>query len=183
MSYCKYIATIESSDRRKLHQDYHDHHYGFPLHDDNELFGRLLLEINQAGLNWETILKKEQSFRKAYAGFDIGKVAVFTESDVKRLLSDTGIIRNRLKINAAIYNANAILKIQQEYGSFENWLNANFPLTKEQWVKLFKKHFHFVGGEIVGEFLLSIGFLPNSHDEDCPVYQKILSQNPKWMQE
>ncbi len=182
MSYCTYIPTIESAERRKLHQDYHDHQYGFPLHDDNELFGRLLLEINQAGLNWETILKKEQAFRQAYAGFDIAKVAAFDEADIKRLLSDAGIIRNRLKVNAAIYNANVILKLQQKYGSFENWLNSNHPLSKEQWVKLFRKHFRFVGGEIVGEFLMSIGFLSGAHDKECPVYHKILARNPKWAQ-
>ncbi len=182
MSYCTYIPTIESEERRKLHQEYHDHLYGFPLHDDNELFGRLILEINQAGLNWETILKKADAFRRAYAGYDVAKVAAFGESDIERLLSDAGIIRNRLKINAAIYNANVILKLQQEYGSFENWLISNHPLTKDQWVKLFRKHFRFVGGEIVGEFLMSIGFLPNAHDEDCPVYRKILAHNPMWMQ-
>ncbi len=182
MSYCTYIPTIESEQRRKLHQDYHDHLYGFPLHDDNELFGRLLLEINQAGLNWETILKKADAFRKAYAGYDIAKVAAFGESDIKRLLTDVGIIRNRLKINAAIYNANVILKLQQEHDSFENWLISNHPLTKEQWVKLSRRHFRFIGGEIVGEFLMSIGFLPNAHDEDCPIYQEIIALNPMWMQ-
>jgi len=84
-----------------------DSHYMMTMNFLEDFF----LKSTKPGLNWETILKKEQSFRKAYAGFDIGKVAVFTESDVKRLLSDTGIIRNRLKINAAIYNANTILKI------------------------------------------------------------------------
>ncbi len=182
MSYCTYIPTIESEERRKLHEDYHDNLYGYPLHDDNELFGRLLLEINQAGLNWEIILKKADAFRKAYAGYDVAKVAAFGEKDITRLLSDAGIVRNRLKIQAAIYNANVILKLQQEYGSFENWLIANHPLTKEQWIKLFRKHFRFVGGEIVGEFLMSIGFLPDAHDEDCPIYNKILTLNPMWMQ-
>lgn len=180
MSYCEYIPTIAQAQRRALHQAYHDLHYGFPIHDDNELFGRLLLEINQAGLSWETILQKERAFREAYAGFDIAKVAAFTDDDIARLLSNPGIIRNRLKINAAIENAKAILKLQTEYGSFEEWLNAHHPLSKEQWVKLFKKHFRFVGGEIVGEFMMSIGFLSGAHDEQCPVYQEILKQKPKW---
>ena len=104
---------------RSLHKQYHDNHYGFPIHDDNELFGRLIMEINQAGLSWETILKKEDSFRKAYHQFNIKKIAAYTEKDRIRLLNDTGIIRNKLKINAAIENAKTILGIQKEFGSFE----------------------------------------------------------------
>ncbi len=181
MSYCTYIPTIESDERRALHEHYHDHLYGFPVHDDNELFGRLILEINQAGLSWETILKKEPAFRKAYCNFSIAKVAAFTEKDRERLLADPGIIRNKLKVNAAIENARAILKLQQEFGSFEAWLDTNHPKTKEEWVKLFKKHFRFTGGEITGEFLMSTGYLPGAHDEDCPIFGKILQKNPKWL--
>src|SRR5690606_41355241 len=119
MSYCDYIPTMQPEARRALHKNYHDHHYGFPIHDDNELFGRLILEINQAGLSWETILRKEEAFRKAYHNFDIAKVAAYTEIDRERLLSDAGIIRNRLKINAAIENAKAIVVLQTEYGSVQ----------------------------------------------------------------
>ena len=180
MSYCEYIPTIIDAGRRALHQEYHDHHYGFPLHDDNELFGRLLLEINQAGLSWETILKKEPYFRKAYADYHVNKVAAFTEDDRSRLLADKGIIRNKLKIDAAIENARAIQELRTAYGSFENWLTVHHPLPKEGWVKLFKRHFKFVGEEIVGEFLMSIGVLPGAHDKNCPVYQKILRQKPMW---
>lgn len=180
MSYCKYILTIPPGEKRRLHQNYHDHFYGFPLHDDNELFGRLVLEINQAGLSWETILKKETAFREAYDRFDIAKIAAYTEEDRARLLNHPGIIRNRLKINAAIENARSILRLQKEYGSFEKWLEANHPKTKEEWVKLFKKTFLFTGGEIVGEFLTSIGYLKGAHDEDCPIYAKILLQKPMW---
>lgn len=180
MSYCSYIKNSPESERRNLHKNYHDYHYGFPIHNDNELFGRLILEINQAGLSWETILKKEASFRAAYSNFDITVVAAYTEADRKRLLSDAGIIRNRLKVNAAIENAKTIVGLQQEFGSFEKWLEHYHPLTKAEWVQLFKKTFRFTGGEIVNEFLMSIGYLPGAHDEDYSVLQEILKQNPKY---
>jgi DNA-3-methyladenine glycosylase I len=165
---------------KDLHQRYHDHYYGFPIHDDNELFGRLLLEINQAGLSWETILKKEASFRKAYGDFNIKKVAAFNESDRQRLLSDPGIIRNRLKVNAAIENANTIIGLQKDFGSFERWLDYHHPMPKAEWVKLFKKTFRFTGGEIVNEFLMSIGYLSGAHSEDCPIYSQVLKHSPRW---
>ena len=180
MSYCTYIDTIESEERKFFHKNYHDNYYGFPIHNDNELFGRLILEINQAGLSWETILKKEAAFRDAYDLFDISKIANYTEEDFTRLLENPKIIRNKLKINAAIENAKAILRLQEAYGSFEKWLEVNHPKTKDEWVKLFKKTFKFTGGEIVGEFLMSIGYLPGAHDADCPVYKRILTHNPMW---
>jgi len=180
MSYCNAITHMQPEERRALHQNYHDNHYGFPIHDDNELFGRLIMEINQAGLSWETILKKEASFRKAYVGFSIKKVAAFTDADRERLLADAGIIRNRLKVNAAIENAKTIVQLQQEHGSFEKWLEHHHPKTKEEWVKLFKKTFRFTGGEIVGEFLMSIGYLPGAHSADCKVHARILKTKPMW---
>ncbi len=179
MSYCSVIQRM-SGDKQELHKNYHDHHYGFPIHDDNELFGRLIMEINQAGLSWETILKKETSFRKAYHNFDIKKVAAYTEKDRERLLQDAGIIRNRLKINAAIENAKTILALQKEFGSFEKWLEHHHPKTKEEWVKLFKKTFRFTGGEIVNEFLMSTGYLRGAHAEDCPVQKKVMKSKPMW---
>jgi DNA-3-methyladenine glycosylase I len=145
------------------------------------LFGRLILEINQAGLSWETILKKKDGFRRAYDNFNIEKIAAYTESDRERLLNDSGIIRNRLKMNAAIENAKTILQLQNEYGSFEKWLEHHHQKTKEEWVKLFKKTFKFTGGEIVNEFLMSIGYLKGAHDENCPVHQKILKTKPMWL--
>ena len=180
MSYCKAIDHMEG-ERKKLHKVYHDKHYGFPVHDDNELFCRLILEINQAGLSWETILRKQDSFRKAYSGFNIKKVAAYKAMDRKRLMGDAGIIRNRLKINAAVENAKMILLLQEEYGSFTNWLDHHHPLRKEQWVKLFKKTFRFTGGEIVNSFLMSIGYLPGAHDPNCSVYIKALRAKPKWV--
>ena len=170
-----------SDEKKSIHQHYHDHYYGFPIHDDNELFGRLLMEINQAGLSWETILKKEVSFRKAYSNFDIKKIAAYKEKDIERLLGDAGIIRNRLKINAAIENAKTILKLQKDFGSFEKWLEVEYPKTKEEWVKLFKKTFKFTGGEIVNEFLMSIGFLHGAHAKDCPVYEQVITAKPLWL--
>jgi len=174
MSYCNFIVTTTDA-KRDIHKKYHDEQYGFPIHDDNELFARLMLEINQAGLSWETILKKEKQFRKAYDNFAIAKVAKYTEKDRERLMNDAGIIRNRLKINAAIENAKVLVKIQKECGSFKAWLASHHPKTKEEWVKLFKKHFTFTGGEIVNEFLMSIGYLEGAHTKDCPVYIKIKS--------
>lgn len=182
MSYCRAIDSMPE-ERKALHKAYHDHLYGFPIHDDNELFCRLVLEINQAGLSWETILKKEATFRKAYDNFDLKTVAAYTEADRERLLADPGIIRNRLKVNAAIDNAKTILRLQEEHGSFENWLELNHPKTKAEWVKLFKKTFRFTGGEIVNEFLMSIGYLPGAHSEDCAIYVNVLQSRPMWMRE
>lgn len=172
MSYCQAIRDMKG-ERLALHKAYHDHHYGFPLTNDDELFGRLLMEINQAGLSWETILKKESGFRKAYHNFSIHKVAAYTEADCSRLMQDAGIIRNRLKIKAAVHNANVILQLQKEQGSFYNWLILHNHLSKAEWVKLFKTHFRFTGGEIVNEFLMSIGILPGAHDEDCEILKRI----------
>ncbi|MBV9493944.1 MAG: DNA-3-methyladenine glycosylase I [Acidobacteria bacterium] len=156
-----------------FHGPYHDKEYGFPVLDDNALFERLVLEINQAGLSWLTILKKRDAFREAYAGFDIAKVARLSP---EKLLQHDGIIRNRLKVNAAIENAKRLKKM----GSFAQWLEEHHPLTKDEWVKLFKKTFVFTGGEITGSFLMSIGYLPGAHDEHCPVYRKALRAGARW---
>jgi DNA-3-methyladenine glycosylase I len=177
-TYCDYVNSHPDD---AFNKNYHDTQYGFPLDDDNLLFERLILEINQAGLSWITILKKADNFRKAYRGFDVKKVARFTEKDRARLLADAGIIRNRLKVNAAIVNAQKILELQKEFGSFKGWLDAHHPLKKDEWVKLFKKTFVFTGGEIVNEFLMSTGYLPGAHQKNCPVYKKAASLRPAWM--
>ena len=176
-TYCQYVLTHPEDEYNKR---YHDTEYGFPLDDDNLLFERLILEINQAGLSWITILKKQENFRRAYNGFEIEAVARYRESDRARLLSDAGIIRNKLKVNAAIENARSILLLRKEYGSFKAWLDAHHPRTKDEWVVLFKQNFKFVGGEIVNEFLMSTGYLPGSHVADCPVYSIVLEQQPAW---
>lgn len=168
--YCIYVSKIE--DVGDVDKIYHDNHYGVRIEDDNELFGRLIMEINQAGLSWRTILNKEKGFRKAYNNFDIKKISKYKEKEFERLLNDASIIRNKLKVSAAINNANAILKIQKEFGSFRKWLDVQakeIKYDKEKWLKLFKKHFKFVGGEIVGEFLMSINMLPGVHDRNCKV--------------
>ncbi|HSB54318.1 MAG TPA: DNA-3-methyladenine glycosylase I, partial [Gemmatimonadales bacterium] len=162
------------------HGPYHDREYGFPLKGDAELFERLVLEINQAGLSWLTILKKRAAFHQAYDGFDPEIVARYKARDVKRLLADAGIIRNRLKVEAAIANAKTLLQIRESHGGFHGWLAAHHPLPKPEWVKLFKQTFRFTGGEIVGEFLLSTGWIPGAHQESCPVYAKVLKKRPMW---
>ena len=162
------------------HGPYHDHEYGFPLDTDAELFERLMLEINQAGLSWLTVLKKREAFRRAYDGFAIEVVAGYGDADRNRLLADPAIIRNRLKVDAAIANAQKILELRSSHGSFAGWLAAHHPRSKEEWVKLFKQTFRFTGGEIVNEFLMSIGYLPGAHSPSCPVYPVILARHPAW---
>jgi DNA-3-methyladenine glycosylase I len=173
-SYCKAAPGHE------WHGPYHDQEYGFPLTDDAALFERLVLEINQAGLSWLTILKKRDAFRRAYDGFDPEVVAGYRARDRRRLLTDEGIIRNQLKVDAAIANAGKLLELRQTHGSFAAWLEAHHPRSKDEWVKLFKHTFRFTGGEIVGEFLMSIGYLRGAHAPECPAYRKILALRPMW---
>ena len=163
------------------HGPYHDQEYGFPVSDDRVLFERLVLEINQAGLSWLTILKKRDNFLHAFDGFDIDRVAAYGEEEQARLLADAGIIRNRLKVRAAITNARRVQEMQACHGSFKAWLDSHHPLEKTDWVKLFRKNFAFTGGEIVGEFLMSTGYLPGAHSPDCPVFKKIAKLSPPWM--
>lgn len=170
MSYCKFAKTNE------VHKYYHDKEYGFPVSKDNVLFERLALEINQAGLSWDLMLKKRAGFNKAFKNFDIDKVAAFKEHDITRLLDDENIIRNRLKILAVIHNAKLIKQIQKEYGSFATWIQIHSSglMSPKDYVKLFKKQgFKFVGGEIMKEFMQSIGYLPSPHDKDCIVNKEI----------
>src|SRR5438876_3387584 len=144
-SYCE---AITSMDPNNVHVAYHNKEYGFPIHDDNQLFARLVLEINQAGLSWTTILNKKENFFNAFDQFDIDKVARYNGKKIERLLQDAGIIRNRLKIESVIDNAKRIKALQKEFGSFKNWLDQQHPKSREEWVKLFKQTFRFTGGEI-----------------------------------
>ena len=175
-TYCDFARGNE------IHGPYHDRVHGFPTESEPELFERLLLEINQAGLSWDLMLKKRGGFRAAYSNFAVDKVAAYGDEDRARLLDDPGIIRNRLKVNAAIVNARTILAMRDSHGGFADWLRANHPMKKTDWVKLFKKTFKFTGGEITGEFLMSIGYLPFSHHQDCPVFTEIALLNPPWME-
>jgi len=168
VTYCEYVLTEKAN---PLHRAYHDTEYGVHSSDEKVLFERLILEINQAGLSWATILKKREGFQKAYDGFDVDTVAAYGDQDIARLLNDAGIIRNRLKVLAAVHNAQVVQELRKTHGSFSAWLDAHHPMTKEEWVKLFKKTFRFTGGEIVNEFLMSLDYLPGAHHPGCPLYK------------
>jgi DNA-3-methyladenine glycosylase I len=174
-------AYCRAAPGHEFHGPYHDTEYGFPQREDKVLFERLVLEINQAGLSWLTILKKRTAFLAAYDGFDLDIVAGYGPDQVARLLADAGIIRNRLKIAAAIENARRLQRIRDRHGSFASWLDAHHPRDKAHWVKLFGQTFRFTGGEIVGEFLMSLGYLPGAHCEDCPRYGEVLALMPPWV--
>lgn len=179
-SYC------DSAPGHPLHGPYHDNEYGFPHRDEAVLFERLVLEINQAGLSWETMLRKRGGFRRAYDAFDVDKVAAYGDVERERLLDDAGIIRNRLKVDAAIHNAQVIQRLRASHGGFADWLDAHVmldgqPRDRLAWVKLFKQTFHFTGGEITNEFLMSLGYLPGTHRECCPVYARIAKLDPPFL--
>jgi DNA-3-methyladenine glycosylase I len=163
----------------ELHGPYHDREHGFPSRDETVLFERLSLEIMQAGLSWELVLKRRASLNAAFAGFAVDRVARFGARDVKRLLADPGIIRNRLKVAAVIDNAKRVQALRRSHGGFAAWLDTNEPRDKPAWVKLFKQTFRFTGGEIVGEFLMSLGRLPGAHAPDCPVGIRLAEQQAR----
>ena len=163
-----------------LHGPYHDLEYGFPAAEEAVLFERLVLEINQAGLSWLTVLQKRATFRAAFADFAVDRVAGFGEADTLRLLGDSSIVRNRRKIEAVIANARRIQELRGSHGSFHRWLEAHHPNPPDEWTRLFRQTFRFTGGLIVGEFLMSLGYLPGAHQPDCPVYARILALAPPW---
>ena len=163
-----------------IHGVYHDTEYGFPSADERVLFERLVLEINQAGLSWLTILKKRSAFRAAFADFEVDRVAAFGPTDIDRLLADAGIIRNRLKIEATTENARRIQALRQSHGSFAGWLETHHPRSPDEWTRLFRQTFRFTGGQIVNEFLMSLGYLPGAHEPDCPVFACLLEHSPPW---
>ncbi len=164
-----------------IHGPYHDDEYGLPRQGEAVLFELLALEIFQAGLSWELILKKRSTMFKAFDGFDVDTVAAYKDKDIARLLGDAGIIRNKLKVNAIIENAKRIQAMRESHGGFAKFIDAHHPMAKSGWVKLFKKTFKFTGGEIVNEFLMSLGYLPDAHREDCPAYARIVAEKPPWM--
>ncbi|MCP4873547.1 MAG: DNA-3-methyladenine glycosylase I [Proteobacteria bacterium] len=167
-TYCEYAPG------RPFHERYHDEVYGFPTRDESALLERLVMEINQAGLSWELILKRQAGMHAAYDGFDVDTVADYGEDDVARLLADARIIRNKLKVRAAIHNAGVIRGFRETHGGFAGWLDAHDDgRDKASWVTLFKTTFKFTGGEITGEFLMSVGRIPGAHHEGCPVFARI----------
>ncbi len=174
MSYCEVALG------HPLHGPYHDTEYGFPARDDRILFERLVLEINQAGLSWLTVLKKRAAFNDAFEGYDVPSVAAYGARDRARLLNDAGIIRNRLKIDAVIENARRLSDLIETHGSFAAWLDARHPRPLDGWVRLFKKTFKFTGPEITNEFLMSTGYLAGAHVESCPVHRRVLATDPPW---
>ncbi len=168
-----------------LYEKYHDLEWGVPVYDDKILFEFLILESFQAGLNWLSILKKRENFKKAFAGFEIQKIADFTDKDKARLLNDTGIVRNKLKIEAAINNAQCVLEIQQEYGSlskfFWQFVNhtpivnsvknykivpAKTPLSEKISKELKQKGFKFLGPTTIYAFMQAVGMV-DDHENSC----------------
>lgn len=166
-------------------ESYHDNIWGYPKFKDEELFEGLILELNQSGLSWRTIWERNEGFRKAYCNYNIEKVSNFGENEVNKLVNDSSIIRHKLKIKAVINNANIILQIQKEEGSFSNYIwkftsfsqfNGNTE-QKEQIVATIhkdmkKRGFKFVGLVTIYSFCESIGIF-NNHEEVCPTYKKI----------
>jgi DNA-3-methyladenine glycosylase I len=161
------VVRCAWADSHPLLQAYHDHEYGLRIDDDRQLLELLVLELFQAGLSWLTILKKRAAFRAAFDGFDPARVAAYGQAERARLLADAGIVRNRLKVEAAIHNAGVVLDLASKHGSFAAWLDAQGRLSRDEWVRLFKKTFRFTGGEITNEFLMSAGYLPIAHDPGC----------------
>ncbi len=175
MSYCQIAPG------HPFHGPYHYQEYGFPANDDRVLLERLALEINQAGLSWLLVLKKREAFFDAFSGFEPETVAAYGEADITRLMGNAAIIRNRRKIEAVIENARQFLELRQSHGSVSAWLEDHHPASLKDWVRLFRGTFVFTGGEIVNEFLMSLGYLPGAHDRDCPVFARIQAQGPPWM--
>lgn len=172
--------------------DYHDNEWGVPLHDDRKLFEFMLLDAFQAGLSWLTILRKRENFRKAFDDFDYQKIAAYDEAKIESLLQDAGIIRNKLKINAAVKNARAFIKIQDEFGSFDAyiWGFTSFKTIQNRFTSikeipartelsdiiskdLLKRGFTFVGSTIIYAFLQAAGIV-NDHTTDCFRHEQLL---------
>ena len=164
-----------------LHGPYHDDIYGFPLTDEAALFERLALEIFQAGLSWHVTLMKQPTTVQAFDGFVVDRVAAYRAREINRLLKNPGIIRNRRKVEAIIENAKRLQAIRKSHGGFADWIVAHHPRSKNEWVTLFRATFLFMGGEVVNEFLMSIGYLPGVHREDCPVFKRLARLRPPWM--
>ena len=174
-----------------LYHDYHDREWGVPVHDDRLLFEFLILEGAQAGLSWITILRKREAYRSAFAGFDPAVVATFDDARQAELLTNAGIVRNRLKISSTISNARAFLRVQEEFGSFDEYLwrfvdgkpiqsildsitqvPSSTPVSDALSRDLKKRGFRFVGGTICYAFMQAVGMV-NDHTSDCFRWQEL----------
>ena len=176
-----------------IYRDYHDNEWGRPVHDDNKLFEMLILEGMQTGLSWSTVLNKRKAFREAFDGFDPKKVALYGDAKINELMANEGIIRNRLKINAAVTNAELFLEVAKTYGSFDkfiweyvnytpivgHWKNfgemsATTPISDKISRDMKKMGFKFVGSTIIYSFMQAVGMV-NDHLTECFVYEEIKS--------
>lgn len=181
----------EHSSLGKLYTDYHDHEWGVPVHDDRLLFEYLILEGAQAGLSWSTILNKRENYRSAFADFDPVKVARFSDEQLAALLLNPGIVRNRLKIRSTVINANAFLRVQKEFGSFDAfiWTFIGGKPRRNRWsstiavptntaesdamsVGLKQRGFKFIGSTICYAFMQATGIV-NDHLLDCFRYKEV----------
>lgn len=177
---CKWVDL-----KSEIYIDYHDNEWGVPVYDDRKLFEMLILESFQAGLSWITILKKREAFKKAYDNFDYNKVINYDEDKINELLENKDIIRNKNKIKSSISNAKIFVKIQEEYGSFSNYiwsftngeiiknkddkLNTTSPLSDKVSMDLKKRGMKYVGSTIIYSYLQAIGII-NDHEIDCFKY-------------
>ncbi len=180
MKRCSWCSNDE------LYKKYHDEEWGIPVYDDQKLFEFLVLEGAQAGLSWITILRKRESYRKAFDDFDFEKVALYDENDIKRLMEDEGIVRNRLKINSSIENAKVFLEIRKEFGSFDKYLwrfvdgkivvedgsLVKSDLSDEISVDLRRRGMKFVGSVIVYAFLQAVGVIWG-HETECFCWKEV----------
>lgn len=179
-----------------LYVDYHDNEWGVPVHDDRQLFEMIVLDGAQAGLSWITILRRRESYREAFDNFDVRKVALYDDRKIERLLQDPGIIRNRLKVNSAVKNAQAFLRVVEEFGTFDEYiwgftghrtihnrwkalseLPAKTPESDAMSKDLKKRGFSFVGSTICYAFMQAAGMV-NDHVNDCFRYREVKKLSP-----
>ena len=166
MSYCVYCLSLP---KENIHRVYHDTEYGRNEYDNNKLFEKFCLEINQAGLSWDIVLKKRKTLSIAFDQWSIDKVAAYDQKKIKELTLNTGVIRHRKKIESIVYNANQILLMHKNGISFSNWLESLKGKSLDECLIIFKKKFKFVGTEIVKEYLQAINIMEGAHDKNCKI--------------
>ena len=174
------VSYCESSKKHEALRRHHDFEHGRPERDSARLLEFLALEIFQAGLNWRLVLEKREALRQAFFHFAPARLAACGQREIRLWMANKDIIRNRLKLQAMIYNAQRVQNWKEGGGGFADWLERHHPQPPPEWVKIFRKQFRFVGPEIVREFLTGTGFLPGAHQPDCPRYAEILALHPPW---